>query len=196
MATAAALLERLTFVALSAVVASRYAASLAIAVLRRTSLTDQLVAEDLAAPVAALIIGLVWISARLGRTWSERTQARWVWSSIAVLAGIAFASGAVLLVRHGWTAVEVTGADWDALQDGAGLSSLLPGWTAAVLTAFITFGWMLPATGPAQTVVSVAGNLPQPRVPSLRRTLLMAAAASMAIAVDEHVRVSPAVGRG
>src|SRR4249920_478569 len=76
-ATAAALLERLTFVALSAVVASRYAASLAIAVLRRTSLTDQLVAEDLAAPVAALIVGLVWISERRGRAWSERTQARW-----------------------------------------------------------------------------------------------------------------------
>ena len=96
-AMAAALFERLTFVALAAVVASHYAVSFAIAVLRRTSLSGQVAAEDMAAPVAVLLVGVAWIGARGGRVWSERTQARWVWSSITVLAAIAIASGVALL---------------------------------------------------------------------------------------------------
>ena len=90
---------------------------------------------------------------------------------------------AVLIARLGWTEIEVTGANWQALQDAAHISTRLPDWSAAALAALVTFGWMLPATGPAQTVVSVASNLPQPRVPALRRTLLLAAAASIAIAI-------------
>ena len=182
-ASAAALLERLTFVALAAVVAGHYAVSFAIAVLRRSPLAGRLAAEDLVAPVAALLVGLFWIRARFGRSGSERTHAPSVWASVAVLVGVALVGVAALLAGHGWAAGTIAERDWDVLRRVAGVKAGLPAWMAAVVSGLVAFGWMLPATGPAQVVPHIVSDLPQPRIPSLRRVLLLAVATSIGIAV-------------
>ncbi len=182
-AAAAALLERLTFVALAAVLAGHYAVSLAIAVLSQSSVPGPIVAEDLVAPAAMLLVGLPWIGARRGREGRRPGRLPWVWLSAAALAGIALAGLVVLIARHDWADVVITRSAWDALQPFRGAAGPLGGWTTSVLAVFLAFGWVLPAIGPAETLSRVAGDLPQPRVQSARRALLLAAGVSVTIAV-------------
>ncbi len=193
-AAAAGLAERVSFVALAAILAGQYAVSLATALLSRSSVGGSLVTEDLVAPAAVLLVGIPWIRARLGHA-RARTRLPWIWAGTAVLGGVALLGAAVIVARHGWGAVTIAGADRDAVERLVGAGARFPRWAVFLLALPVAFGWMLPAIGPAETLGPIAGDLPQPRVQSARRALLLATAAAATIAVGStfvyHALVPP-----
>lgn len=86
LAVASTLLERVLLGALAGVVVGHNTAGVALTVISGLRLTGYVTPEDLAMLLAAAVIGLLWIRARIGRGLGRQAMARGVWTGIAILA--------------------------------------------------------------------------------------------------------------
>src|SRR5262245_52353946 len=85
MAAAAALLERLLFVALLGIVAGRYVVT-GLAALFGTAIFDwHIGASDVTSLAAVLLVGVLWLRTRLGQAWSVHVLGRWTWLPVVIL---------------------------------------------------------------------------------------------------------------
>jgi magnesium transporter len=170
---AAVLTERWLLVALACVVVGRYAVSPALDVVGIWQPARRLTADELVALLAAFVIGLLWIRARLGFDLAPNAIARGVWIGVAILG-----------VMTAW-AVATTAA-----ADGA-FSKIFtlpppPGsatdWSflGLIVPVLIGLGLALPAIGGGDSLGRAAHEFPPPRMQALRRTGLLVALFSLA----------------
>jgi magnesium transporter len=171
-AAAAVLVDRLLFAGVAALVAGHYAISLAGAVLGSRILARGGPPAEIAEFAAVSLIGLLWIRARLGRGRSAGAPARWAWIGLAVPA-IVVALGAITAVSN-----------WQGLPPlwPPGLGTTATGWmgglppvAALALAGVMGIGYVLPGVGTGNGLARLAAELPQPRLPGLRRTVSLLA---------------------
>ena len=84
-AAATVLTERFVLAALAAVIVGHYASGVAVTAIAGLRLTGLLRPEDFATMLAVVIVGLLWIRARVGLDLRSDTIARAVWISVGVL---------------------------------------------------------------------------------------------------------------
>src|SRR5690349_12509351 len=85
---AAIIAERLFLVSLACVVAGRYAASFAVALVAGWHLIGDLTTDDMATTIAVILIGLLWIRARLGLEVTSDRMAKGIWIAVGVLLSV------------------------------------------------------------------------------------------------------------
>ena len=168
-AAAAVLVERLFFAALVACVAGHYTVSVLISGLGLSRLAEHVASSDLAAAAGASIIGILWIRSRVGRRVGASLFERWVWVPLAALLVtaiwgqiVAVAAGHVLPPAPSWSGEAPFGIQG------------LPEPLLVVLAALVGFGVALPAMAGGDSLARRAAELPQPRLPGLRRTARLA----------------------
>ena len=170
-ATAAAVLvERLFFSALVACVAGHYVVSLLVAILGLSRLAEHMAASDLASLVAASLVGVLWIRSRLGQRVGADAVERWVWVPLAALVVTAMWG---LVALAGSSHPVPPGPGWSGPAP-FGLSSL-PDMVLFPLAMLVGVGLTLPAVASGDSLARRAAELPQPRLPGLRRTAWLAA---------------------
>ena len=165
-AKAAALVERILLGALACVVVGHYVAGVSATAIGGWRFTGNVRPEDLTTLIAAGVIGLLWLRARLGRDVTRDTLARAVWIGIGIVV-LAMVWGVITLARRGFD-----------------LSPLLvppptPAITTwrpldAVLAYVLGFALTLPVIGGGDALARAAHELTPPRVRALRRTALLA----------------------
>ncbi|MGE5243946.1 MAG: magnesium transporter [Betaproteobacteria bacterium] len=150
-AAAAILTERLVLAALAAVVTGHYMAAAAMAAAGRQPSTH-LAVEEVAALAGAVIVGLLWIRARLDLDLRSDWVARGIWAGIVLLLGVT-AAGVVAAHRA-----------------GAAIPAAAPAGPVGLLAAIAI---ALPALGSGSALTRMAHEFPPPRVHTLRRTSLL-----------------------
>jgi magnesium transporter len=176
-AAAAVLTERLLLAGLAALVVGHYTASVAVAVVAGRPFAGQITAEEIATLIAAAIVALLWIRARLDLDLRSDLVARGVWVGIAALALLAIA------------AVAGIGRSWAPAMHTVRLGPL--GLLAAIAIA-------LPAVGGGDALTRTAHELRPPRVHALQRTALLVVVFSLAVtalSVFVFLRLVPADAR-
>jgi len=166
------LVERLAFAALVAVVAGHYVGSIVgiervvdvatsvPGVERVRPFASHLQANDLAAFIGAVVVGVLWLRIRMGRLLDLATIAQWTWNAVAIL-GIAVV----------WVAISVGGID-PARVAAAAVPAIAPQTSALTLALeiAIALALALPAVGGGEVVSRLAHEFSAPRLGSLRRT--------------------------
>jgi magnesium transporter len=173
LAAAAILSERLLFTALACVVAAHYGGFvLATGVASRA--TSVIGIKELLTVIAAGLVGLLWIRARLGLTFSPATVARGIWIAVGTLAVTAVWS-TVTVLRSGLLSF--------AAVSGPVTKFTLTGWPRvdAVLTWISGFALALTALGGGESLARTAQEFAPPRIQGLRRTAIIVALFSLAV---------------
>jgi magnesium transporter len=160
LAAAAVLTERLLLAALSAVVVGHYLAAVVVAAVAGRQFSGQITAEEIATLLAAVVVGLLWIRARLDLDLRTDGVARGVWVGIIALLVL--------------TAVAVTAAG----RTRAALPPIVPLGPIGLLTAIAI---ALPAFGGGDALTRMAHEFQPPRVDALRRTALLVVVFTVAI---------------
>jgi magnesium transporter len=160
-AAAAVLTERLLLSALACVIIGRYAASPLVGLIGGWRTMARLSVEELVWVVAIIIIGLLWLRARLGFDLAPKAIARSVWIGLGILLVI--------------TAVGVVSAIQNNPQGFLRIPSPpkgLPSWSflAAIFPILMGLGRALPAVGGGDALSRAAHEFPPPRTQALRRT--------------------------
>src|SRR5262249_43988821 len=147
--------------ALAVVVIGHNTAGVALTVIEGLNLTGFVRPEDLATLLAAAVIGLLWIRARIGRDLRREAMAHGVWIGIGILAltmiwGVAtlVGGGAVPLLRLGVPTTTVTG--WPLVD--------------AAIAWVLGFAVTLPTVGGGEALARAAHEFQPPRVEALKRT--------------------------
>jgi magnesium transporter len=166
LASAAVLTERLLLVALASVVVGRYATSPVAALLGGWHPAGHLSIEELVTLLAAFVIGLLWIRARLGFNLAPNAIARGVWIGIGVLT-VLTAWG--VLTAVGDSAVPAAFLTWPPPPRGAATWSLHD----VAVPCLLALGLALSATGGGDALARAAHEFPPPRMQALRRTGLL-----------------------
>src|SRR6185436_18643126 len=96
-AAAVAVVDRVVFAALAAVVTGHYVA-LVLAPRLRGTVAGDVAGQELATVIGVAVIGLLWMRTRIGLTWPRDLVARGVWVAVAIL--IALAALALANLRH------------------------------------------------------------------------------------------------
>jgi magnesium transporter len=163
-AAATVLTERFVLAALAAVIVGHYASGVAVTAIAGLRLTGLLRPEDFATMVAVVIVGLLWIRARVGLDLRSDTIARAVWISVGVLVLTALWSAA--------TAVRIAAPVGPIVR--------LPDPDPSVRWYLDeTLKWLLglclvvPTIGGGEALAQAAHELEPPRVQALRRTALV-----------------------
>ncbi len=162
-AAAAIVAERFLLAALACVVAGRYVASFLITAVAGWHLIGDIKTDDMATTLAVILIGLLWIRARLGLelTPSDRL-AKGVWIGIGVLSTLG-TWGIITAVSR-----EVPLAAFVPTKpplDATGIGIIWPCLLGGLLA--------LPAVGGGDVLARAAHEFAPPRVHSLRRTALL-----------------------
>jgi magnesium transporter len=158
---AAMLAERLLMAALAAILIGHYVVAALASVPVLTS------GQDLTTIVAASLVGLLWMRARMGLPWPRDNVARGIWIGIGVL-----------LVAMVWAALSLgRGADPAGVLVLPPLTDPWTPWPAldAVFLAVLGLGLALPVLGAGDAVSRAAFEFEPPRLPPLRRTSLAVA---------------------
>ena len=150
-AAAAVLTERLLLAALAAVVVGHYAASGVIAA-AGSQLSAQIAGEEVSTVLAAIVVGLLWIRARLDLDLRSDWVARGVWAGILLLLVVSAVAGV-------------------AAARLPSMASLPPPAVSVGLLAAIAIA--LPALGGGEALTRAAHEFPPPRTDALRRTALL-----------------------
>jgi magnesium transporter len=163
-AAAAVLTERFLLAALAVVIVGHYASGVALTAIGGWRLTGLLRSEDFATMVAVVLIGLLWIRARVGLELRPDAIARAVWIGAGILA-----------LTVGWAVVSAVRA---ATPVGLLVSPPLPvttlRWHLDVgLTCLYGLCLALPTIGGGEALAQAAHELQPPRVQALRRTALV-----------------------
>jgi magnesium transporter len=179
-AAAAIIAERLFLTALACVVAGRYAASFAVALVAGWHLIGDLTTDDMATTIAVILIGLLWIRARLGMEVRSDQMAKGIWIGIGVLASMTI-WGIVTVLRQADQAGQVgqLGLTGSPLVVPLPLPPVFPTNPPLDQTGFnviwpclLGLAIALPAIGGGDVLARGAHEFPPPRVTSLRRTAL------------------------
>jgi magnesium transporter len=170
-AGASALVERLFFAALAALVAGHYAFSFLGAVAR--TVPDD-VHADLPTLAGVSLLGLMWIRARLGHVSSPARVARVIWIAVGVLAVVVIWGVVTIGLRSQWPLLLPRAHLQYPGPDATGWRHyLLPAWWIG-LFLLSGLGHALPAIGGGDALTRDGAELPRPRVRSLRRVALVA----------------------
>jgi magnesium transporter len=159
-AAAVAVVDRIVFAALAAVVTGHYVA-LVLAPRLRGTVAGAVAGQELATVIGVAVIGLLWMRARIGLSWPRDLMARGVWLAVGVLAVLAVWAAASL--RHA------------AVPAAALLQPpLAPHWTPLPILDGVIFWWSaliltLQAIGGGDALSRVAHDFAPPRLVSLRR---------------------------
>ena len=163
-ATAVTLVERLVLGALASVVVGHYIADVVVMAIAGLRFEGSVGAEDLATLIAVVMVGWLWLRARIGRDIDHDLWARAVWIGIGILA-LTTVIGVITLARD--RAGFVT-----ALAVPPSPSVGLTGrwFFDAALVYVLGFAQALPVVGGGEALARAANEFPPPRVPTLRRT--------------------------
>jgi magnesium transporter len=160
MAAAVAVVDRVVFAALAAVVTGHYVA-LVLAPRLRGTVAGAVAGQELATVIGVAVIGLLWMRARIGLSWPRDLMARGVWLAVGVLAVLAVWAAASL--RHATVPPAAflhppQAPHWTPLP---ALDGVIFWWSALILT--------LQAIGGGDALSRVAHDFAPPRLVSLRR---------------------------
>jgi magnesium transporter len=169
-ASAAVILERVFLAALACLVAGNYVTSFLVTGLNVRVLEAD---RDLATLVGICLLGFLWIRTRLGHgAWTTRL-ARYLWIAVGVLAILVVWGVATAVMRSHWPPLpsrpvpsQPITAWWH--------HALAAGWMVAAF--FSGLGYSIAAVGTTEGLTRGAAELPPPRIQSLRRIGLIAAA--------------------
>jgi magnesium transporter len=165
-AAAVAFVERLLLGALACIVIGHYLAGVFATAIAGWRFTGFVNAEDLATPLAAGVLGLLWIRARIGRDLGRDAITRAIGIGVAILV-VTIVWGLITLAR-----------DPSRASSLASLPSVAPttGWTPldAALAYLVGFALTMPVIGSGEALARAAHELPPPRINALRRTAFLA----------------------
>jgi magnesium transporter len=157
-AAAAVLVERLLLCALAPALVGQYAARVGVALVGTNPLPTGLAIEDIAAGAAVIVLGVLWIRARLGRGFRRELLASSVWIGAGILTTIA-AGGAI-------SALVASAQSEPSVPFPAASASTFQSIRLGLLGLAVA----LPVLGGGGALASAAHEFPQPRVRALRRT--------------------------
>jgi magnesium transporter len=172
-AAATVLIERLLLASLASVIVGQYVAGFVDAEVVGWRLGGRMTVEEVATPIACVLLGAVWIRARLGVARPRATFARGIGVAVAVL-----------------TACAIWGVVTSLHRPGVGLALLPPlprvdaagwSWTAAARDALIGMALVLPVIGAGDSLSRGAHEFPPPRLRALRRTAALVVLFAIAI---------------
>jgi magnesium transporter len=160
-AAGAALVERLLFGSLTSLVVGHYL--VAVMTTAEWRFTGLVRSEDLATVLAAAVMAVLWIHARMGRELRRESLAQGVWIGVAILT--------VLIVWGGVTAARGTSTPIPALTSMP-RSMVDTGWWLVdlIVTCALGIALALPVIGGGDALARAAHEFPPPRVDALRRT--------------------------
>jgi len=164
-AMALTLVERLLLGALAAIVVGHYIADVVVMAIAGLRFEGTLSAEDLATFVAVVIVGWLWLRARIGRDIDHDVWARAVWIGVAILI-LTMIVGVTTIARGGTAAIAPLAVPRPEAFTGQWLAH-------ALLAGVLGFAQALPSVGGGEALARAAHEFPPPRVPTLRRTALL-----------------------
>jgi magnesium transporter len=178
--SAAVVVERLFLAALACLVAGQYAATLLTTVTSSGRVGNH---PDLSTLAGMILLGFLWIRARLGYPTEPGRAARHIWIAVALLITLVIWGFATVAWRH----------EWSTLLPRPGLRQMLTvmagqPWQQRLLTIaslvvalFVGLGHALPAAGAGDGLTRSGAELPPPRIQSLRRLTTIAGAYGLVI---------------
>ena len=151
-AAASTLGERLLLAALGCGVAAHYGASLVVT-RQALAFAGGLAAEEFTVVLAVVLVGLLWIRARIGFELDADAMARGIWVGVGILAIVAV-----------WGTASV-------VRERALLEQLItwPVPDVSIRTYLLALAFVLPIVGGGDVLAHSAYELPPPRVDGLRR---------------------------
>src|SRR4051794_18759555 len=167
MTSATVLVERVLLAGTAAVGIGEYGSGFLSDVVVGWPAAARLPPTDPSTVIAIGAIGVVWVRGRLGRDLSSSRLARAAWAGVVVL--VATAAWAIRSAPGGAIAA------LPPLAPGALLAAGPEPVLMALTVALIGIGLALPAVGGGNAVTRSAHEFAPPRVPTLRRTTIVAA---------------------
>ena len=152
LAAASTLSERLLLAAVGCGVAAHYGASLVVT-REALALAGGLATEEFTVVLAVVLVGLLWIRARIGFDLDSDAIARGIWVGVAILAIVAV-WGTITLVREKPLLEQLIA---------------LPAAPGSIRTYLLALAFTLPIVGGGDVLAHSAYELPPPRVDGLRR---------------------------
>jgi hypothetical protein len=162
-AAAVVLVERLLLAALACALIGDYVAHAVVLLLTAWHPGTHVALREPATAIAVLLVGILWLRARIGRHMAHDTIARAVWTGVALL-----------LAVTAWAGV-------DALKLGAVLPLAQPAWGTAtagagpsrILAGALGLALALPVVVGGGRLAQAALEFPPPRIRALRHTALL-----------------------
>src|SRR5262249_44787793 len=153
-----------------AVVFGHYAAALLFTFVATSRLLRGAAVADVSALIGLVLLGWLWLRARVGRLLTPARRARHVWLSVGVLCVLLGWALGTVIARGAWpqvpslseTTAPIVGIGWR--EQLAGAIWVLVGLVAA-------FGRAAPAIGVADSIRRIVHELAPPRIAGLRRTV-------------------------
>jgi magnesium transporter len=161
MAAAAVLTERFLLGALACVVVGHYVATVITSAGWR--LPDNVLTAELASVIAVMLLGSLWIRARVNFDLARDTIARGVWIGAGIIVTLTVWA-ALTLAKSGLGRVDLF-----VMPSGSVMPVRWP-VVGAVLGFLYGFGLVLPTLGGGDALTREAHDFPPPRVHALRRT--------------------------
>src|SRR5215203_595346 len=173
---AAVLVERLVLAALACVLVGHHVADFLVAAVAGWPATARLTSEEVAGVLAVVLLGVLWLRARMGQTLQSRLIARGVWVGVGILTAIVV-WGVLTFVWHS--------IPLDAFVPAAAPALRIFGWWApdAALTVLVTLAIAVPLLGGGDALARGAHEYQPPRIRALRRTGTIVSIFTMAVAV-------------
>jgi magnesium transporter len=173
---AAMLVERLVLAALACVLVGHHVSDFVVAAIAGWPATARLTSEEVAGVLAVVLLGVLWLRARMGQALSSRLVARGVWVGVGILTGVV-AWAAVTVVRHH--------IPLDAVVPFAAPAMGRVGWwpADAALTLLVTLAIAVPLLGGGDALARSAHEYQPPRIQALRRTGTIVSIYTLAVAV-------------
>ena len=171
-AAGAALVERLLLGSLTCMVVGHYL----VAAMTTTEwrFAGFVRSEDLATVLAAAVMSVLWIHARMGRDLRRETLAQGVWVGVAILVAM-MVWGVVTVPRGSLTPLSALAASPRPM--------VTTGWSLLdlVVTSVLGIALTLPVIGGGDALARAAHEFPPPRVDALRRTGLVTIIFALAV---------------
>jgi magnesium transporter len=161
-ASAASVVERLLAGALACVVMGHYVVDAAVTALAGSRLTGLVRPEDLAALVAALAIGVLWIRGRLGLELARDAVAKGAWIGIGILLLVTVCGVATLAAGQGATLAALFVPPASLPLTGHPVVDI-------VVAGLLAVGLALPVLGGGDALARSAHEFAPPRIRVLRR---------------------------
>jgi magnesium transporter len=162
LATAAVLTERVLLAALACVVIGQYGIGVGAIRIAEWRVTDRLTIQELATLTASLVLGLLWLRARLGLDLASLLLARSVWIAMGVLV-VAIGAGIWTMTRLDAVPVWMQTMPSVPIRRAGSWPAIVVWWLAGLAV-------VLPVLGGGDVLARTAQEFPPPRVLALRRT--------------------------
>ncbi len=172
LAAATVVAERLLLAALACMIVAHYAGGIVSPDVAAHTLSHSMTAEDLLTVIAVVLIGLLWIRARMGLDLPSGGTARAVWGGVAVLILLAIL-GLITVGRIGSVAPGLLRPPFPSLPTTSHPLSL-------ALSLLAGLALVLPVVGGGESLARAAHEFAPPRIQALRRTSLLVILFSLA----------------